>query len=68
MNQQFQIGDVVKLKSGGPLMTIVKTFSGDEGISYRCEWFDGDQKNQHATFPPASLMYPGDAGSSYAVG
>lgn len=42
MNDQFKIGDPVKLKSGGPTMTIqkLKVLSQPEGI-FKCSWFDG---------------------------
>lgn len=44
------VGDVVQLKSGGPLMTI----SWVENGSAYCEWFD-DKKNTGASFPITSL-------------
>ena len=48
---QFEEGDTVRLKSGGPLMTI-KTLHNDETIW--CEWFS-NQKLEGAEFKPASL-------------
>ena len=40
MADTFQPGDVVRLKSGGPLMTVAKP---DEGSEYcTLEWFSGD--------------------------
>jgi uncharacterized protein YodC (DUF2158 family) len=50
----FKTGDVVKLKSGGPLMTV--TLIGDRygmPIAY-CSWFEGTN-NKSADFPPDSL-------------
>jgi uncharacterized protein YodC (DUF2158 family) len=46
------VGDVVKLKSGGPKMTVkgrVKYSLLDAailgtGVEYVCEWFDGNQR------------------------
>ena len=45
----FKDGDVVQLKSGGPLMTIEKV---NEKNSYFCVWFDGNSpatKSFHGT-------------------
>ncbi|MCY4389218.1 MAG: DUF2158 domain-containing protein [Desulfurellaceae bacterium] len=39
----MEIGDVVRLKSGGPLMTITSTHEDEEGIKTAwCEWFKDD--------------------------
>jgi uncharacterized protein YodC (DUF2158 family) len=43
-------GDVVRLKSGGPLMTVEKIV----GDSAKCDWFDGN-KPMGAIFPMSSL-------------
>lgn len=50
---QLKKGDVVKLKSGGPNMTI--SFIDNEfGTMFECQWFDkGELK--HATFSPETL-------------
>jgi uncharacterized protein YodC (DUF2158 family) len=49
---KFAVGDIVKLKSGGPEMTVndVPTGSG----SYLCQWFAG-KKLESGRFPPDSL-------------
>lgn len=54
---KFAVGTIVKLKSGGPDMTIQKTtvnmkdeFTG----SYRCQWFAG-KKSEADMFPEDSL-------------
>jgi uncharacterized protein YodC (DUF2158 family) len=47
---QFTIGDVVRLKSGGPAMTVVRL-----GKSILCEWFTGDA-TYHREFPAAALV------------
>jgi uncharacterized protein YodC (DUF2158 family) len=36
----FREGDLVRLRSGGPTMTVSMVCRGD-GISYNCSWFDG---------------------------
>ena len=40
---QFKPGDVVKLKSGGPKMTVdsVGTFLPGDDIQAKCVWFEG---------------------------
>jgi uncharacterized protein YodC (DUF2158 family) len=38
----FKIGDLVQLKSGGPVMTVEKVFS-EGGV--RCTWFSGAKHN-----------------------
>ena len=51
---QFQVGDVVKLKSGGPEMTV--TYITDNS-KIQCHWFKSDFDNaKHDSFPPAALL------------
>jgi uncharacterized protein YodC (DUF2158 family) len=50
---QFKAGDTVKLKSGGPLMTVMQL--QNDGDVW-CEWFDKSDKPQGKSFPPHSLM------------
>jgi uncharacterized protein YodC (DUF2158 family) len=38
--EQLREGDVVRLNSGGPMMTIVG-YEEDKGV--KCKWFDGGQ-------------------------
>jgi uncharacterized protein YodC (DUF2158 family) len=53
---EIKIGTIVRLKSGGPLMTVVKLGSQVQGHEHYvfCEWFMGD-KVEHRTFDPGSL-------------
>jgi uncharacterized protein YodC (DUF2158 family) len=52
----FNLGDVVRLKSGGPLMTVTSTsISPDRPVLYMCEWIDRDQKLQSSSFPAEAL-------------
>ena len=42
--QKFEVGQLVKLKSGGPDMTVSslhKRFPGDERAAVDCQWFGG---------------------------
>ncbi len=47
----FKAGDIVKLKSGGPSMTITEVNSGDA----RCVYFL-DKKLEYASLPVISLV------------
>ena len=49
----FQIGEVVRLKSGGPDMTVRSTPS-EHNSTYGCQWFAG-KKLESGSFPEASL-------------
>jgi uncharacterized protein YodC (DUF2158 family) len=41
---EFKLGDVVRLKSGGPLMTVEDTAGGSlEDGQIRCQWFLRDK-------------------------
>jgi uncharacterized protein YodC (DUF2158 family) len=42
MADDFKIGDVVQLKSGGPKMTVVRIDQSPKRII--CEWFAGDKR------------------------
>ena len=50
---KFKVGDIVKLKSGGPEMTVQK-IPERSSHSYRCQWFAG-KKLEAGVFPEGSL-------------
>lgn len=50
----FKTGDLVKLKSGGPLMTVRTT--DREGLDVRCDWFDNTNDYKTAWFASDSLQ------------
>lgn len=52
-DKQFQPGDVVSLRSGGPRMTIA-TINGPNAF---CEWFTDDQQLQSRSFVVTSLKF-----------
>lgn len=61
MAQDFKVGDIVVLKSGGPPMTVQTVPSSGRG-DLQCSWFAG-KKHESAWFAPESLMYlPDDEG------
>ena len=51
MNNSFSPGDVVQMKSGGPVMTVVST----DGDQVECHWFDEKNKPQSSSFPAVIL-------------
>lgn len=52
----FNPGDVVQLKSGGPKMTISKLFEFQGHMEAGCDWFEGT-KQQSGSFPVTSLKH-----------
>lgn len=50
MSNQFKAGDVVRLNSGGPIMTIQEV----EGDQVFCVWFD-KTKQMHGRFPAVTI-------------
>jgi uncharacterized protein YodC (DUF2158 family) len=56
MTENFNVGDIVRLKSGSPKMTIQKIdeYNFDKFYSAICQWFDGD-KSKEGTFPLHSI-------------
>ena len=56
---QFNVGDSVMLKSGGPTMTILSTSVGSTD-QVSCRWFDG-KKFHTELFPPDSLRLVDDS-------
>jgi uncharacterized protein YodC (DUF2158 family) len=62
----YKIGDIVKLKSGGPDMTVRDEnihYSTGKLESYTCQWFAG-KKLEKGSFPPDSLEPVGDNSDS----
>jgi uncharacterized protein YodC (DUF2158 family) len=51
----LQIGDVVRLKSGGPAMTVIATGPRAEPGVVECAWFDRDHTYARTSFPPRAL-------------
>ena len=50
---QFKIGDIVRLKSGGPDMTVNEL--PDQYNGYRCQWFAG-KKLERGIFEPDAIQ------------
>ena len=59
MADKFKVGDVVRLRSGGPQMTVVKLHPDlGEGEKVVCKWFSGSgsKKPESETYPPQALV------------
>jgi uncharacterized protein YodC (DUF2158 family) len=55
-NGPLNIGDVVKLKSGGPKMTVTRLLTKNGEPTCVCEWFEDEtNKNAAAAFPVEAL-------------
>lgn len=63
MNRELQIGEVVQLKSGGPLMTIHGIGDYTMGAGFNpgilCVWFDANKKVEDVFHPDALDRYRG---------
>ena len=57
MSQEFKKGDVVKLNSGGPEMTI-EAIDKTKTASLHCFWLDGKNKRQSRDFDPETVSRP----------
>jgi len=55
MAEQWKEGDLVQLKSGGPIMTVESATTYEGKTSIFCAWFDKTQK-MTGSFPPATLQ------------
>ena len=52
----LKVGDVVRLKSGGAVMTVSKLFKSPEGHEMaQCTWFDKKPRQHRAAFVIESL-------------
>lgn len=60
MSEQFQVGDVVRLKSGGPAMTVTTVGNNMADVmSVWCVWFDQKAAQQNGTFPVGAVEKDG---------
>lgn len=53
MAEGFKTGDVVRLKSGGPTMTVSEIESTTGAVL--CTWFDSTEKRSDSYFPASAL-------------
>lgn len=54
MAQAFKVGDVVRLKSDGPKMTVI--YISEDGTTISCTWFvSSGSKPETGSFPAEAL-------------
>ena len=53
--QEFEMGDIVKLKSGGPPMTVNENRTIELDRMVQCIWFCNDGKVEKSWFPFETL-------------
>ena len=61
MSDEIKSGDTVRLKSGGPVMTVseIGDFIGENGIKALCVWFDGKQlRKEHLSLESIEKAEP----------
>lgn len=55
-NEKFKVGDTIKLRSGGPLMTITDIGTNDDGSQkIWTAWFDKNDKEATGFYPAAAV-------------
>jgi uncharacterized protein YodC (DUF2158 family) len=59
-----KVGNVVKLVSGGPDMTIAAVGDGDKDGQVRCQWFNAGAELQEAWYPAVALIPAPQVGES----
>ena len=52
----YKVGDLVRLKSGGPIMTVIEDAAFENQAVY-VQWFNDNNKEQSASFPEAALEH-----------
>ena len=61
MKTKFAVGDIVRLKSGGPNMTIEEV-PEERGGWYRCQWFAGKKLSDGVFYEPSLEGVSNDEG------
>lgn len=55
MSASFVVGDEVRLKSGGPKMTVMWLPDAEYNSGYGCAWFASDNERTTDSFPEQSI-------------
>jgi uncharacterized protein YodC (DUF2158 family) len=54
---EFQKGQKVVLKSGGPVMTVIRVEKDEAGTHVFCDWFTKSHTRKSGHFPPEALDF-----------
>ena len=52
---EFKVGDTVRLKSGGPIMTVIRAGDVEGEARVWCAWFADDNERKQTGFPPEAI-------------
>ncbi len=52
---EFNVGDVVQLKSGGPSMTVTQVGEKGGTLKVFCTWFDKTGERKYGSFEPDTV-------------
>ena len=68
VDQEFQVGDIVKLKSDGPPMTVNKLLEPSEGgMKYlECYWFDDKKQLKKGEFASNAVEHSNETRATLA--
>jgi uncharacterized protein YodC (DUF2158 family) len=58
----MRVGDTVRLKAGGPSMTVESVKQTAGGTQVHCVWFDHDHNEKRAQYPESELVVVKAAG------
>jgi uncharacterized protein YodC (DUF2158 family) len=56
MSNGIKVGDTVRLKSGGPRMTVARVEEWNGAMRAWCQWFGAGDKKEADYFPVTSLQ------------
>ena len=65
--ETFKVGDTVRLKSGGPLMTVTGVSQADGGQKVWTSWFDSAGKEQKGFYPSGGALTASDDSGRFAI-
>jgi uncharacterized protein YodC (DUF2158 family) len=67
--RKFKDGDRVRLRSGGPVMTVEQFAEYTDGWKYECVWFEGGTKPMQGFYRETSLGdVPDDSAPASSAG
>lgn len=68
MRSEFKVGDLVRIKSGGPPMTVTSVSKLSGSVSINCVWFDSQDRKREHYFDAVVLVLVPEASSGVSIG